>query len=166
MDNQITLIGAVKLLKSKDYFILTYLTKNQIIKKYEMKETVCFHTKETKSSNEAIRTGNIVLITGQIMSNKEDEDLIIINPVSYHILEPNGNKKETAYLIRYGIDYNRIHIVNSTENGHFITRPIPRKENFGWKGAINPKSLIRLSIPVFFSNNYLVKGVSYEEKNY
>ncbi|PHU34786.1 hypothetical protein [Pseudobutyrivibrio ruminis] len=149
MDNQITLIGAVKLLKSKDYFILTYLTKNQVKKKYEMKETVCFHTKETRSSRDAIRTGNIVLITGQIMSNKEDEDLLIINPISYHILEPNGNKKETAYLIRFGIDYNRIHVVNPTENSHFITHPIPIKDNVDWNGALSTKSLIRLSIPVF-----------------
>ena len=148
MDNQITLIGIVKLLKDENYFILRYLSKNKITKKYENKEIICFHTKETKKSTDAIKNGMVLLITGQIYSTTNSDNLIV-QPQSYHVLKEKTGQSDVTYLIKFGVDYNRIQIEKPTDSSVYVTHPKPVKNNIITDGRLKADDVEKLNIPVF-----------------
>ena len=154
MDNQITLIGATKLLKNEDFFILRYLAKNKKTSMYETREIACMHTKETKCGAEAIRSGQVLIITGQIISTKVNG--LVINPISYHVIEQKTMKKESAYLIKFGTDYNRIQLQDNNQtgkSGKFVfTHPVPPRGKVGFDGVLDKDKLEDLSIPIYKRN--------------
>lgn len=148
MDNQITLIGIVKLLKDDNYFTLRYLSKDETTKKYENKEIVCFHTKETKKSMNAIKNGMVLLITGQIYSMINSDELIV-QPQSYHVLKEKTGQSDVTYLIKFGVDYNRIQIQKPKDSSIYITHPKPVKNNVEIDGILKADDVEKLNIPVF-----------------
>lgn len=147
MDNQITLIASVKLVRDEDYFLVKYLAKNKETGLYESNEMVCLHTKFTKSSADYVKNNSVILITGQLMQEK-DTDNVVINPISYYTLEQKTFKKESSYLIKFGTDYNRIQL-GQPLNDNMATHPVPPKGKIAFSGKLSKGNLMKLNIPIY-----------------
>ena len=144
MDNQITIIGIVRILKNKDYFFLRYLAKDPVMGKYETKEIKIFHTRDTKRGVKSLRNGMMVLVNGQLYEAKDANFAVRVD--QYFILKDKTGNSSAAYLIKYGMECNRVEIDHVTE--HIVTHPKPIHGEIYYSGKLQLDALQELAIPI------------------